>query len=171
MENNPSFIKRLENLFELNTIVRNLERFQNFIVILLCIGLFFVMLIRLGEMFISLLEPLNFQTITSDILFILILVELFRLLIIYLQEQRISIQSTVQVSLVSALREILLEGVVEIPTDKLLGICAFLIVLGGLLFLRLLMFERFNSVEKTDDKSEYNDNDFQNNSLAVKNIP
>ena len=158
METNPPLRKRLENLFELNTIVRNLEIFQNFIVISLCIGLFLVMLIRLGEMFISLLEPINFAAITSDILFILILVELFRLLVVYLQERRISIRSAVQVSLVSALREILLEGIVEIPSDKLLGICAYLIVLGGLLFLGASMSEQFNLVKQADDKSERQNN-------------
>lgn len=146
METNSSLTKKFTTLFEQNTIVRNLERVQNFIVISLCIGLFCVMLIRLGEMFFSLLKPLNFQSITSDILSILILVELFRLLIVYLQEQRISIGSAVEVSLVSALREVLLEGVVAIPLDKLLGISVFLIVLGGLLWLRASMFERFSSV-------------------------
>ncbi|AFY58632.1 putative membrane protein [Rivularia sp. PCC 7116] len=146
METNRSLTKQIQFLFEQNTIVRNLEKVQNFIVISLCIGLFCVMLIRLGEMFFSLLKPLNFQAITSDILSILILVELFRLLIVYLQEQRISIGSAVEVSLVSALREVLLEGVVAIPLDKLLGISVFLIVLGGLLWLRASMFERFNSV-------------------------
>ena len=145
METNSSLTKKFTTLFEQDTIVRNLERFQNFIVISLCIGLFCVMLIRLGEMFFSLLKPLNFQSITSDILSILILVELFRLLIVYLQEQRISIGSAVEVSLVSALREVLLEGVVAIPLDKLLGISVFLIVLGGLLWLRASMFERFSS--------------------------
>jgi len=146
METNSSLTKKFTTLFKQDTIVRNLERVQNFIVISLCIGLFCVMLIRLGEMFFSLLKPLNFQAITSDILSILILVELFRLLIVYLQEQRISIGSAVEVSLVSALREVLLEGVVAIPLDKLLGISVFLIVLGGLLWLRASMFERFNSV-------------------------
>ena len=145
METNSSLTKKFTTLFEQDTIVRNLERFQNFIVISLCIGLFCVMLIRLGEMFFSLLKPLNFQSITSDILSILILVELFRLLIVYLQEQRISIGSAVEVSLVSALREVLLEGVVAIPLDELLGISVFLIVLGGLLWLRASMFEKFSS--------------------------
>lgn len=69
------------------------------------------MLIRLDEMFIFLLQPLNFQAITSDILFILILVELFRLLIIYLQQQRISVGSAVEVSLVSALPEVIVEEI------------------------------------------------------------
>jgi uncharacterized membrane protein (DUF373 family) len=132
--------------FERDTIVHNLEFFQNFIVVSLCIGLFCIMLIRLGEMFLSLLQPINFQAITSDILFVLILVEIFRLLIIYLQEQRISIGAAVEVSLVSALREVILQGVVDIPIDRLLGVCAFLAVLGGLLYLRVWMFHRFEAI-------------------------
>ncbi|WP_448565078.1 phosphate-starvation-inducible PsiE family protein [Trichothermofontia sp.] len=101
--------------------MRHLEFFQNFIVISLCIGLFCVMLIRLGEMFISLLKPINFQAITSDILFVLILVEIFRLLIIYLQEQRISIGAAVEVSLVSALREVILQGSRRYPHRSPIG--------------------------------------------------
>jgi uncharacterized membrane protein (DUF373 family) len=134
--------------FQRDIIVHNLEFFQNFIVVSLCIGLFCVMLIRLGEMFLSLLQPINFQAITSDILFVLILVEIFRLLIIYLQEQRISIGTAVEVSLVSALREVILQGVVDIPIDHLLGVCAFLVVLGGLLYLRVWMFQRFDAIAK-----------------------
>jgi uncharacterized membrane protein (DUF373 family) len=107
------------------------------------------MLIRLGEMFLSLLETINFQTITSDILFILILVEIFRLLIIYLQEQRISIGAAVEVSLVSALREVILQGVLDIPINQLLGVCGFLVVLGGLLALRVWMFQRFDIIKQS----------------------
>jgi uncharacterized membrane protein (DUF373 family) len=143
--------------FQRETIVRNLEIFQDFIVISLCIGLFCVMLIRLGEMFLSLFKPINFQAITSDILFILILVEIFRLLIIYLQQQRISIGAAVEVSLVSALREIILQGVLDIPLGQLLGACAFLMVLGGLLFLRVWMFQRFDAIKqlKNDSRRSY----------------
>jgi uncharacterized membrane protein (DUF373 family) len=139
--------------FQRETIVRNLEIFQDFIVISLCIGLFCVMLIRLGEMFLSLFKPINFQAITSDILFILILVEIFRLLIIYLQQQRISIGAAVEVSLVSALREIILQGVLDIPLGQLLGACAFLMVLGGLLFLRVWMFQRFDAIKQLKNDS------------------
>ncbi|MFP4124776.1 phosphate-starvation-inducible PsiE family protein [Coleofasciculus sp.] len=140
-----SFLKTLrKSWFTRNTIVRNLEFFQNFIIISLCVGLFCVMLIRLGEMYVSLLKPLNFQVITSDILFILILVELFRLLIIYLQEQRISVGAAVEVSLVSALREVILKGVLDIPIDRLLGVCVFLTVLAGLLLVRVWMFRHLS---------------------------
>ncbi|QYO63707.1 phosphate-starvation-inducible PsiE family protein [Leptolyngbya sp. 7M] len=74
-----------------NQLVRALEAVQDLIVVSLCIGLFSFMLIQLREMFLSLLPPLDFTAVTADILFLLILVELFRLLIIYLQEQRVSI--------------------------------------------------------------------------------
>ncbi len=152
MATNNSLRKQFLSLLQRDTIVKNLENFQDFIVISLCVGLFCIMLIRLGEMFLSLLKPLDFQAITADILFILILVELFRLLIIYLQEQRISVGTAVEVSLVSALREIVVEGVIEIPLEKLLGVCTFLTVLGGLLYLRVWMFAQFNQVSQADDR-------------------
>jgi uncharacterized membrane protein (DUF373 family) len=120
------------------------------------------MLIRLGEMFLSLVETINFQAITSDILFILILVEIFRLLIIYLQEQRISIGAAVEVSLVSALREVILQGVLDIPINQLLGVCVFLIVLGGLLALRVWMFQRFDVIKQSRSEES---SDYQNSRL------
>jgi uncharacterized membrane protein (DUF373 family) len=153
MASNNSLRKQFLSLWQRNTIVKNLENFQDFIVISLCIGLFCVMLIRLGEMFLSLLKPLDFQAITADILFILILVELFRLLIIYLQQQRISVGAAVEVSLVSALREVVIEGVIEIPLEKLLGVCAFLTVLGGLLYLRVWMFTQFDRVSQANGEA------------------
>lgn len=147
---NPKSLWKMswKSWFNRDNMVHNLELFQDFIIISLCIGLFCVMLIRLGEMYLSLLKPLNFQLITSDILFILILVELFRLLIIYLKERRISVGAAVEVSLVSALREVILQGVLDISVDRLLSACAFLGVLGGLLFLRVWMFQRFDMVKQ-----------------------
>ncbi|MDR9405485.1 MAG: hypothetical protein RI580_18855, partial [Halothece sp. Uz-M2-17] len=81
---NPSPIpwhKSLNN----SGVIQVLEFVQDLIIISLCIGLFSFMALQLREMFVSLLPPLNFPRVTSDILFVLILVELFRLLIIYLQ--------------------------------------------------------------------------------------
>ncbi|MGC8713344.1 MAG: phosphate-starvation-inducible PsiE family protein [Leptodesmis sp.] len=159
--------------FQRDTVVHNLEFFQNFIVVSLCIGLFCVMLIRLGEMFISLLRPINFQAITSDILFVLILVEIFRLLIIYLQEQRISIGAAVEVALVSALREVILQGVVDIPIDRLLGVCAFLVVLGGLLYLRVWMFQRLDAIAepKSQDLSNAQHSQLHHRSSSIQQYP
>jgi hypothetical protein len=80
-------------------IVRSLEAVQDMIAVSLCVGLFCIMALQLKEIFASLLNKPQFHAITADILFILILVELFRLLIIYLQEQRVSIGVSVEVPL------------------------------------------------------------------------
>jgi len=145
-------------LFSRDHIVTRLEWVQDFIVVSLCVGLFSVMLIRLGMMFEALLEPRNFKEITSDILFILILVEIFRLLIIYLKEQRISVGAALEVSVVSVLREVILEGALEVPLQQLLGICAFLGVLGGLLFLRVWMYQQFGDAEGYDGSQRATEN-------------
>ncbi|MFQ4141380.1 phosphate-starvation-inducible PsiE family protein [Chlorogloeopsis sp. ULAP02] len=123
----------LHSWFQRDRIVSNLVIFQDIIVISLCLGLFCVMLIRLVDMFFSLLHPLDLRQVTSDILFILILVELFRLLIDYLQEQQISVVAAVEITIVSALREVILRGVLEISRDQIFGISVFLIVLGVIL--------------------------------------
>ncbi|MBE9004010.1 phosphate-starvation-inducible PsiE family protein [Fortiea sp. LEGE XX443] len=135
-------IKEVNSWFERDTIVTNLERFQDFIIISLCLGLFCVMLIRLGDMFLSFLHPLDLREVTSDILFILILVELFRLLIDYLQSQQISVGAAVEITIVSALREVILRGVLEIQQNQIFGISAFLLVLA-VIFIALPLMSRF----------------------------
>lgn len=135
-------------------VIRLLETVQDFIVICLCIGLFSFMVLQLREMVLSLLPPLEFQPVTSDILFLLILVELFRLLIIYLQEHRVSIGVAVEVSIVSVLREIIVRGVLETPWLQVLVACAFLLVLGTLLVIRVWLPPTFDGIDPEQFVSE-----------------
>jgi len=128
-------------------LVQCLETVQDLIIISLCIGLFSVMVIQLRAMFFSLLPPLNFQAVTADILFLLILVELFRLLIIYLQEQRVSIGVAVEVSIVSVLREVIVRGVLEAHWSQILSACAFLLVMAVLLVVRVWLPPTFNGID------------------------
>lgn len=144
----------VNNLFKRDRIVRNLEIFQDVIVISLCLSLFCVMLIRLGDMFLSFLHPLDLRQVTSDILFILILVELFRLLIDYLQARSISVGAAVEITIVSALREVILRGVLEIPREQIFGISLFLGVLSGILLLLPFMSPLFNHVKIVDEEIE-----------------
>ena len=130
-----------------NRIVRVLETVQDLFVISLCIALFALMAIQLREMFFELLPPLDFPGVTSDILFLLILVELFRLLIIYLQEQRVSIGVAVEVSIVSVLREVIVRGVLETSWIQILAACAFLIVMAALLVVRVWLPPTFEGVD------------------------
>ncbi|HYW22471.1 MAG TPA: phosphate-starvation-inducible PsiE family protein [Nodularia sp. (in: cyanobacteria)] len=140
-------ITEVQSWFKRERIVSNLEIFQDFIVISLCLVLFGVMLIRLRDMFISFLHPLDLREVTSDILFILILVELFRLLLDYLQQQHISVGAAVEITIVSALREVILRGVLEIPRDQILAISVFLIVLAGILVALPSMSRFFEGVK------------------------
>jgi uncharacterized membrane protein (DUF373 family) len=127
--------------------VRTLETVQDLIVVSLCIGLFCVMVIQLRAMFLSLLPPINFRVVTADILFLLILVELFRLLIIYLQEQRVSIGVAVEVAIVSVLREVIVRGVLEVAWTQILAACAFLLVMAALLIVRVWLPPTFRGVD------------------------
>jgi uncharacterized membrane protein (DUF373 family) len=135
-------------------VIRFLETVQDFIIICLCIGLFSFMVIQLREMVLSLLPPLDFPRVTSDILFLLILVELFRLLIIYLQEHRVSIGVAVEVSIVSVLREIIVRGVLETPWIQVLVACIFLLALGALLIIRVWLPPTFDGIDPEQVVSE-----------------
>lgn len=130
-----------------NRIVNLLESVQDLIVVLLCVGLFCVMMIQIQAMFVSLLPPLHFREVTADILFLLILVELFRLLIIYLQEQRVSIGVAVEVAIVSVLREVIVRGVLEVPWTQVPATCAFLMVMAVLLVVRVWLPPTFKGID------------------------
>ena len=134
---------------ERNLVVRALESIQDMIVISLCLGLFGVMVLQLKDMFFSLLSPssFHFHEITADILFVLILVELFRLLIIYLQEHRVSIGVAVEVSIVSVLREVIVSGVLETPWIEILVTGSFLLVLAFLLLVRAWIPPTFEGID------------------------
>lgn len=131
----------------LQLIVTALETVQDLIVISLCIGLFCFMVLELREMFFSLLPPLNFHEVTADILFLLVLVELFRLLIIYLQEQRVSIGVAVEVCIVSVLREVIVRGILETSWVQILSTGGFLLVLGILLVVRVWLPPTFEGID------------------------
>jgi uncharacterized membrane protein (DUF373 family) len=134
--------------------IRILESVQDVIVISLCMSLFALMLVQLYETVLSLLPPLDFPSVTSDILFLLILVELFRLLIIYLQEHRVSIGVAVEVSIVSVLREMIVRGVLETPWTQVLATCAFLLSLGALLVSRVWLPPTFEGIDPEQNVSQ-----------------
>ncbi|MDP5337237.1 MAG: phosphate-starvation-inducible PsiE family protein [Nodularia sp. (in: cyanobacteria)] len=116
-----------------HTIVRNMEAFQDLIVIVLCLGLFAVMLIQLWGIFMDIVQSLDYKLVTAKVLFVLILVELFRLLMVYLQEHSISVGVAVEVTIVSLLREVVVHGVLETSWIQTAAICGLLLVLATLL--------------------------------------
>ncbi|MBD2579860.1 phosphate-starvation-inducible PsiE family protein [Oscillatoria sp. FACHB-1406] len=142
-----------ESWFSINRIVKALELVQDAIIISLCIGLFSFMVLEIRTMFMEMLPPIHFHVVTADILSLLILVELFRLLIIYLQEQRVSIGVAVEVSIVSVLREVIVRGVLETNWTQVLATCAFLLVLGTLMVLRVWLPPTFEGIDPEHEVS------------------
>lgn len=110
-----------------------LERVQDIIILGLCAALFVTMIIKLTHLARVLMGSTNFSDVIADILFILVLIELFRLLIIYLEQHRVSVATMVEVGIVSTLREIILTGALQIDWRQMLVVCAFILSLGVLL--------------------------------------
>ncbi|MDY6897917.1 MAG: phosphate-starvation-inducible PsiE family protein [Cyanobacteriota bacterium] len=143
---------------DLERIVQALELIQDGIVICLCLGLFSFMVLQIREMVLSLIPPVQFHAVTADILSLLIWVELFRLLIIYLKEQRISIGVAVEVAIVSVLREVIVRGVLETNSTQILATCAFLLVLGVLMMIRVWLPSTFEGIDPEQAVSERHKN-------------
>src|SRR5882757_7221614 len=110
-----------------------LEYVQDVIVLGLCAVLFIAMLTKLFHLGQMLLSGTDFSAVIADILFILVLIELFRLLIIYLEEHRISVATMVEVGIVATLREVILTGAMQIEWRQMLVLSAFLLTLAVVL--------------------------------------
>jgi len=110
-----------------------LELIQDVIVLGLCAMLFLAMGIKLFHLGQRMLVGTDFSLVIGDILFLLVLLELFRLLLIYLEEHRVSVSTMVEVGIVSTLREVILRGALHVEWQQLLVICAFILTLGVVL--------------------------------------
>jgi len=110
-----------------------LELTQDVIVFGLCMMLFAAMLIKLFHLGQFMIRGTDFALVVGDILFILVLLELFRLLLIYLEEHRVSVETMVEVGIVSTLREVILKGALHIEWPQLLVVSVFVITLGVVL--------------------------------------
>ena len=106
-----------------------LELTQDVIVFGLCVMLFVGMGIKLFQLGKLMLAGIDFSLVMGDVLFVLVLLELFRLLLIYLEEHRVSVGTMVEVGIVSTLREVILRGALHIDWQQLLVLSAFLLTL------------------------------------------
>jgi uncharacterized membrane protein (DUF373 family) len=110
-----------------------LELIQDVIVIALCALLFAAMGVKLVHLYRLLLDGTDFSLVMGDVLFILVLLELFRLLLIYLEEHRVSVATMVEVGIVSTLREVIAKGALHIEWPMLLVLSAFVLTLAMVL--------------------------------------
>lgn len=128
------------------TLRRYLELVQDVIVLGLCAALFIAMAVKLFHLGKSLLSGTDFSAVIADILFILVLIELFRLLVIYLEKHRISVATMVEVGIVATLREVILTGAMQVDWRHMLVLCAFLLTLAVVL--------RYSGVRKINADTE-----------------
>jgi uncharacterized membrane protein (DUF373 family) len=137
---------------QVHSIVRRiLENLQDGIALLLMLLLLVLSaqaLWRLAQMTLIQAAPTNEEM--SEIMFVLILMEVYRLMIFYLREHRISVALTVEVVLVSTLREVMLKGAHEFESLRLLALSVLMVVLGGLLVMERWMGRWRNEVSETD---------------------
>jgi len=111
-----------------------LEAAQDIVVAGLCVvllALMLQMLWRLGRM--AIVDHAAPTVMLSQVVLVLILVELYRTLIFYLREHRIAVSLMVEVAIVSLLRELILEGLTQLTWAKAVGVSLLLLVLGGIL--------------------------------------
>jgi uncharacterized membrane protein (DUF373 family) len=119
--------------FLLRRILENLQDVVVTLLMVLLLVLSFQALWRLARMAMNDAAATNERL--SEVLFVLILTELYRLLIFYLREHRISVALAVEVALVSTLREVMLKGAHEFDWPRLVALSVLLLVLGALLAL------------------------------------
>jgi len=129
---------------------RLLENIQDIIVIVICVLLFALMTRILYGLFESFSGQLNFQYIASELIYILVLVEIYRLLIIYLREHRIAVDIMIEVGIVSVIREIILHGILAIDPMIIFALSFFL--------LSLMLLLRYGAVRKEEVESAPRDN-------------
>lgn len=121
-------------IFNKKRVINNLDNVQDALVVLLCIGLLVVMILLLYNLFAHLQAQPDYRQTISDMLFVLILTELFRLMMIYLESHHISIRVAVEVTLVSVMREVIVEGIIHMTQTQILGVCAFILAVSALLY-------------------------------------
>jgi len=113
---------------------RFLEPVQDILVLGIGIALFVLMVRTLIRLLKESFSPtLDFRMVIAEVLFMLVMVEVVRLLVVYLQQHRVAVDFMVELGIVSTLREIVLRGVTELHWGQLAALSGFLLTLGALL--------------------------------------
>ncbi len=116
------------------------ETFEDFAIVILTLLLFILTLNALYDIGLSLIsEKYTFMDLIPKFLYIFILIELFRLNIVYLSERRIDTPLIVKTTLIAVLREVIIKA----PYLKFydyLGLSILLTVLSGIYYIPKYIF-------------------------------
>lgn len=126
--------KEVEYYFWIHSAFR---KYVEVILDFILIGLVIVSFILIGKTIyllgVSIYETTNISFVISEIMFIFILIETVRLLIIYLEYHRVAVDTMVEIAIVSILRELILKGILHVEPIVLASASLFIVVLGLLL--------------------------------------
>jgi uncharacterized membrane protein (DUF373 family) len=113
---------------------RLIEPAQDALVALLAVALLALMARGLFTLALHAVSPsFSVRDVLAEALFVLLMVELQRLVIIYLRDHHVSVDVMVEATIVAALREVQLRGALDLPPLELLALTAFVLGLGLLL--------------------------------------
>ncbi|MGZ4858044.1 MAG: phosphate-starvation-inducible PsiE family protein [Candidatus Angelobacter sp.] len=112
-----------------------LEPAQDLLVLGIGLALFGLMVRTLIWLFRAIIVRgnLDYRGVIAQVLFMLVMVEVVRLVIIYLEEHRIAVDFMVELGIVATLREVVLRGVTELAWQEVIALTGFLLALGALL--------------------------------------
>jgi uncharacterized membrane protein (DUF373 family) len=127
---------------------RLLEIAQDVVVIALMVMLLGIALLALVQLFHLAAAPSAPKVVLGQIVYVLILAELYRTLIFYLREHRVSVALIMETAIVTTVNELILIGH-DGPPQTYLAIAALLVVLGGLLALDRWQAHLRNDVNHT----------------------
>lgn len=137
-------MERFKKILEANYIGRTIgdlfEFLEDFIVLILSILLFFLSIVAISDIGYSIFsQKSSFIELIPKFLYIFILIELFRLMIVYLTERRIDTSMVVKTTFIAVLREVIIKAP-HLKFEDYIGISILIAVLGILYYVPKLYF-------------------------------
>ncbi len=131
----------------------SLEFLEDIIIFVLTILLFVLSIFALNDIAVSLFkEKIKFYDLIPKFLYIFILTELFRLMIVYLKERRVDTSLIVKTTLIAILREVIIKAP-HFTINEYLGVSVLLAVLGLMYYIPKYIFvseEKFELKRKPE---------------------
>jgi uncharacterized membrane protein (DUF373 family) len=111
-----------------------MELLQDAVVVLLSVTLFRMGLVFLYRVWREIIALGNFQEGLSNIILVVITIELYRLLVHYLRYHKVDLNILVEVGVSVIIQKVVLVGVDEFTMQQLVGISLILVFLGAILW-------------------------------------
>ena len=116
---------------------RLMELLQDAVVVLLNVTLLGMGFVFLYRVWAEIIAFGNLQEGLSNIIFVVITIELYRLLVYYLKYHRVDLNILVEVGVSAIIQKVILVGVDKYSMQQLVGISLILVSLGAILWVDL----------------------------------